>query len=162
MKRAAFAAALALPLTAATPEPVSLAWLHGEWAGNGQMFGRKSEVTIVAAPALGGSATELRYVAQVAASGEAPAFRFEGQGIYRVNAKGKVEGRWSDSNGSFHPVGGRVNGRRMETLWGQTTTEIGRSSYTLDDAGQFAVSDAVLTPDGTWRIFATATYRRGN
>lgn len=163
MTHRALAVLLAIPLIAASPNKASpLAWMHGEWTGSGEMFGRSSSVTLSAKPALNGSATELRYTVQLPATDAAPVFRFEGQGIYRTGDKGKVEGRWSDSNGSFHPVGGSASTGRMVTVWGQPSTEIGRSVYTLDDKGGLTVSDSVLVADGNWRVFAKASYRRSN
>jgi hypothetical protein len=163
MSRRVLAALFAIPLLAAAPETASpLAWMHGEWSGSGEMFGRPSSVILSVKPTLNGSATELRYTAQLPATDAVPTFRFEGQGIYRAADKGKVEGRWSDSNGSFHPVGGNVSAGRMVTVWGQPSTEIGRSVYELDDKGGLTVSDSVLAADGNWRVFAKASYRRSN
>lgn len=163
MSRRAWAALLAIPLVAASPETASsLAWMHGEWSGSGEMFGRPSSITLSAKPALNGSATELRYTAQLPPTEAAPAFRFQGQGIYHVSEKGKVEGRWNDSNGNSHPIGGSMSAGRMVTVWGQPSTEIGRSVYALDGKGGLTVSDSVLAADGNWRVFAKASYRRSN
>jgi hypothetical protein len=160
MRRIALAAAFALTLTAATPEPAPLAWMHGEWSGNGEMFGRASSVTLSIKPALKDSVTELHYIAHLPAGPAAPAFHFQGRGLYKIGAKGKVTGQWSDSEGNFHPIGGNVSSGRMVTVWGQPSTEIGRSVYALDDKGELTVSDSVLTADGDWRIFAMARYHR--
>jgi hypothetical protein len=160
MRRIALAAAFALTLTAATPDPAPLAWMHGEWSGNGEMFGRTSSVMLSIKPALRDSVTELHYVADLPVGSAAPAFHFEGKGVYKIGTKGKVTGQWSDSEGNFHAIGGSVSAGRMVTVWGQPSTEIGRSVYALDDKGELTVSDSVLTPDGGWRIFATARYRR--
>jgi hypothetical protein len=161
MTRRALALLLAFPLVAASPDAATpLAWMHGDWTGSGEMFGRVSSVTLSVKPSLKDSATELRYTAELPASEAMPAFNFEGQAVYRVSEKGKVAGQWSDSQGSFHDIGGNANTGKMVTVWGQPSTEIGRSVYALDDKGQLTVSDSVLTADGSWRTFAQARYRR--
>jgi hypothetical protein len=114
MMRRALALLLAVPLVAASQQaPAPLAWIHGEWAGSGEMFGRASSVSLSVKPALNDSATELHYVAELPASNAAPAFRFEGKGVYRVSEKGKVAGQWSDSQGNLHSIGGNASAGRM-------------------------------------------------
>lgn len=153
--RAALAAILAIPLAAAAPqgEP-SLDWLHGEWAGSGTLQGQPTIVTLSVSPVFGAKAAALSYRAQM------PAASFEGRATYHIKAKGRVEGQWSDSMGSLHPIGGRIEGTAMTTVWGSPMTELGRSTYTLDTGGALTVTDSVLTEDGSWRLFAKAVYRR--
>jgi hypothetical protein len=151
--------AIAAP-EASSPEVPNLEWFEGEWVGTGIFFAQPSIVTLSVMPALGGTATALAYRAQTAASPPRPALLFEGRATYRIIAKGRVEGQWNDSNGSQHSVGGRIAGTMMTTIWGSPTTELGRSTYARDAAGTLTVTDSVLAPDGGWRIFATATYRK--
>jgi hypothetical protein len=158
---------LPLLVVAAAPssagQPVTahgLSWMHGEWQGAGQLFGRPSRVTLSIAPALEGRATILTYRAQVAAADSQPSIRFEARATYRLDGRNRIIGRWNDSAGNDHPVGGQVTGAAMTTLWGETRTEIGRSSYGLAPDGSLTVTDSVLQPDGSWRVFATASYRR--
>ncbi len=152
-------AAIAAP-EAASPDAAKLDWFMGEWVGTGTFFGQPSIVKLSVTPALGGTATALAYRAQTAASPPRPALSFEGRATYRITAKGRVEGQWSDSNGSQHSVGGRIAGTMMTTIWGSPTTEIGRSTYVRDASGALTVTDSVLTPEGGWRVFAAATYRK--
>lgn len=165
--RAVFAALLLISTTALAqptpPSPVAAAptldWFNGEWAGTGTMFGQPSKVALTIAPALGGSGTALAYRAEIPVKDQPPR-RFEARATYRIMPKGRVEGQWSDSNGSFHRVGGRISGSSMTTLWGDPATEIGRSTYERDASGALIVTDSVLAADGSWRVFAQATYRR--
>lgn len=138
----------------------SLGWMHGAWIGKGTLFGRPSSVTLSVEPALEASATTLVHTARVEPEGGRPANRFEGRAIYRLDPKGRVAGRWTDSAGNAHPVGGQVAASAMTTVWGEPATEIGRSTYRLEPDGSLAVTDAVLRPDGSWSVFARATYRR--
>jgi hypothetical protein len=151
--------AIAAP-EASSPEAPNLEWFVGEWVGTGTLFGQPSIVMLSVTPALGSTATALAYRAQTAASPPRPAVSFEGRATYRITTKGRVEGQWSDSNGSQHSLGGRIAGTMMTTIWGSPTTELGRSTYARDAAGTLTVTDSVLTPDGGWRMFATATYRK--
>lgn len=162
MIRFAAAAALAVaPVAAQAPvETPSLVWIHGEWAGAGMMFGRPSEVTISAEPALEGQATAMVYKARVPATEGKPEIRFEGRAIFRTGKGGKVAGRWSDSAGNFHAIGGWSEPRALTTHWGDAATEIGRSTYRLGDDGSLKIADYSLRPDGSWREFASATYRK--
>lgn len=152
-------AALAQPAPPAAPAKPSLAWMTGEWRGTGTMFGKPSRVAMTIKPALGGEATALTHSAETAGPDAKPV-RFEATATYRINAKGRVEGQWSDSAGSFHRIGGRINASTMTTIWGDPTTELGRSTYARDSSGALIVTDAVLAPDGSWRVFATATYKQ--
>ena len=155
----------AMPLAAQAPLAAQgsrgdLDWMTGQWSGSGRMFGRPSVTRLTVAPAIGKSWVQLDYSAEVAAAGNAPPIRFDGRGHYRATADSKWTGRWLDSAGSSHPVAGRVSGRTFVTLWGSVDSELGRSRYALGPDGQLTVTDSVLQADGTWRDFATATYRR--
>ena len=160
MIRALLPIALISATAAVASDVQTLEWFVGEWVGSGTLLGQPSTVTLTISPALGGTATALAYRAQTAAAGSRPALSFEGRATYRITAKGRVEGQWSDNNGSFHAVGGRIAGTMMTTVWGSPTTEIGRSTYVREASGTLTVTDSVLSSDGGWRMFATATYRK--
>lgn len=165
MKRAAaLLLALAAPAAAQAPGPPpaavpSLAWLHGEWEGTATMFGRPATVSISASPVLLGRATSLAYRVHIPADARQGEFRFEGRGTYRLAADGKVAGQWSDSQGNFHPLAGRVTGTVMHVTWGEPRSEIGQSSYVLGADGALVVSDAALGKEGL-KVFATGRYTR--
>jgi hypothetical protein len=153
--------ALAAPLAASAQAPAQspgaeagLEWFHGEWAGTATIFGRPAKVSMSIAPALNSTATALIYRAEIEPSTTAPAFRFEGRGVYRIGKDGKAVGHWADSQGNFHPLHGRIAGRTFTVIWGEPRTELGRSTYTLGDDRMLRVTDASLAPDGTWRVFA--------
>lgn len=144
----------AAPARSETP---SLDWLVGEWVGTGTMMGQPSEVSLSIAPALGGTATALSYRATIKGP-EGKSSRFEAMATWRAKPGGRVEGQWSDTNGSFHKIGGRITASSMTVIWGDPVTELGRSTYERDPAGRLKIVDSVLAPDGTWRVFAMATY----
>lgn len=153
--------AVATPSAAAdVPAASGLAWMHGEWQGTGRMFDRPSEVTLSIGPALEGRETAMAYRARVAAADLQPQIRFEAHATFRLEGRNRLIGRWNDSAGNDHPIRGQVSGTEMTTIWGETRTEIGRSSYRLAPDGSMTVIDSVLQPDGSWRMFATASYRK--
>jgi hypothetical protein len=161
MKRAAFCLALAISSIAPAGEArPSLAWMHGEWTGTGIFSGRPASFALSFAPALEGKATALAYTVVAPESEGRPEVRFDGRAIWHLDARGRVNGRWDDSAGNSHPVGGRVAADRMTTVWGEATTEIGRSTYFRNADGTLAVSDSVRRADGSWSVFASASYRR--
>lgn len=137
----------------------TLDWFHGSWQGEGTIFGRPAHVSMAVGPALLGRATALTYNAHIPAAGEQPEFRFEGRGTYRVAADGRVTGNWSDSQGNFHPLAGRVQGQTMAVTWGEPRTEVGHSRYTLEPDGTLRVTDGEMSR-GELRVFATLSYRR--
>lgn len=141
---------------AAAPAASLSAW-HGSWTGEGTAFGQKATATLELGPAMDGGATRLDY--RLTVDGTAP-MRYFAQGIYRVDAKGGVTGSWSDSHGQNRPVAGQIGANIWAVHWGSADSEIGRSTYGLEADGALIVSDSVLQPDGSWRVFATLRYRR--
>jgi hypothetical protein len=168
MLRIALAAALAssalavalLPAQAQqTTLPASLAWFHGEWEGEVDFIGSPGKAWLVVRPGLAGTATILSFTAEVAASGDRPAFRFEGQGTYRVKPDGSVTGLWADSFGNFHELKGRTKAGELHVTWGDALSEVGHSSYALSPDGVLTVTDSAFV-QGAVRVFGAARYRR--
>lgn len=168
MLRIAIAAALAASLLVAAPiplaaqqaaAPASLGWFHGEWAGTVDFIGRPAISQLTVRPALNGSATELVYTADVAASEERPAFRFEGRGTYRVKPDGSVTGVWADSFGNFHKLKGKTKAGELRVTWGEAMGEVGHSSYVLSVDGTLTVTDSAFV-QGAVQVFGKSTYRR--
>ncbi|HMO74039.1 MAG TPA: hypothetical protein PKD99_12250 [Sphingopyxis sp.] len=145
--------AAAAPAAAPAEAPALAAW-HGNWAGEGMAFGRPATATLEIGPAPDG-ATRLAYRLTV---GGAPAYGAEG--LYRLDAKGRVAGSWTDSTGRTRPVAGAVAADLWWTHWGSADIEIGRSTYALEAGGVLRVRDSVLQADGGWRLFAELSYRR--
>lgn len=137
----------------------SLEWFHGEWDGTLDFIGRPATGKLVVRPALSGTATEMVFTADVAATGDKSAFRFEGKGLYRVKPDGKVTGAWSDSYGNFHLLKGKAKAGELRVNWGDAMSEIGHSSYVLSADGKLTVTDGALS-NGVFQVFGTGTYRR--
>lgn len=82
---------------------------------------------------------------------------FSGRGLYRI-VDGKVDGIWEDSRGQILPLGGSFENDTLTVIWGDATSEIGRSFYALQN-NQLRATDSVLTDSG-WQVFMTIEYAR--
>lgn len=157
---------LALAAPAASDAPVaaraaasapSFAGWHGEWAGEGTAFGKPATATLVIGPVPESGATTLAYRLSIDGT---PPILYSAEAIYRVDAKGRVRGSWTDSSGRTRPVGGRLTTMLWSNNWGSADVEIGRSTYRIEGPDMLAVDDSVLQDDGSWRVFSTLRYRR--
>jgi hypothetical protein len=135
----------------------SFAPWHGQWAGEGTAFGQPATATLLIGPAHRDGATRLYYA--LAIDGAQPV-RYFAQGLYRVDAKRRVTGTWTDSYGAKRPVAGVLDTGKWAVHWGAADSEIGRSTYVLESGDRLVVTDSVLQDDGSWRVFATLDYRR--
>lgn len=151
--------ALAAPAAsnASAAPATSLAAWHGDWTGSGTAFGKPATATLTIGPAPDGDATALDYRLSIEG---APPVTYSAEATYRVDAKGRVSGKWTDNYGRTRPIGGRVTVQFWSNNWGSADVEIGRSIYRLEGADLLSVSDSVLQDDGSWRTFATLQYRR--
>ena len=150
------AAAEPLPPAAPAPAPSLAAW-HGTWDGEGTAFGKAATATLVINAAPDGSATALAY--RLAVPGPPP-ITYAAEAIYRVDAKGRVRGNWTDYGDRTRPISGRIAGSEWHNLWGSADVEIGRSTYALEAPDRLIVTDSVLKDDGSWRVFATLSFQR--
>lgn len=150
-------AAVAAPAAAQAPPAPPLAAWHGEWSGAGTAFGNPATATLTIGPLAKGDSTRLVYRLSVEGT---PHMTYSAEATYRVDARGRVTGTWSDSHGRVRPIGGRVSAQDWTNNWGSADVEIGRSTYRLETADRLVVSDSVLDHDGSWRTFAMLHYRR--
>lgn len=151
------AAALLMPAAPAAGTPSLTAW-HGRWVGEGEVFGKPATATLEIAPGEGG-ATTLSYRLSLTRT---PPVTYSAEATYAVDAKGRIDGTWTDSTGRTRAVAGGVNAAKWWTHWGSADVEIGRSTYALEEGGRLLVSDSVLQEDGGWRVFAVLRYTRKN
>ncbi|MEM9232950.1 MAG: hypothetical protein AAGA69_01770 [Pseudomonadota bacterium] len=82
---------------------------------------------------------------------------FSGRGLYRI-VDGQVEGVWEDSRGEILQLAGTYENGTLKVIWGDASSEIGRSVYRFAD-GRMQARDSVLTDDG-WREFMAIDYQR--
>ena len=153
---AALLLAAAVPAAAQDPAPSLAAW-HGTWIGEGTAFGKAATATLLIKATPDGSATTLVYRLTVPGT---PPIDYAAEAIYRVDAKGRVRGSWTDNSGRTRPVGGRITASEWYNHWGSADVEIGRSTYVLEAPDRMIVTDSVLKDDGSWRGFATLRFQR--
>ena len=150
-------AALFAPAAADAPAASPLEMWYGEWSGAGTAFGKPATATLAIGPTPEGGTTALAYRLSVEGT---PPMNYSAEATYRVDAKGRVTGTWTDSHGRTRPIGGRVSAHDWTNNWGSADVEIGRSTYRLETPGRLVVSDSVIEDDGSWRIFSTLHFRR--
>ena len=136
----------------------SLDWMVGGWHGTGLFFGRPSEVTLDVRRVAADRAIAIDYRVTVAARDTAPAISFAGHAFYRASAGPLWAGRWVDNQGSIRDLAGLLDGAAMTTMWGDPSTEIGRTIYRIE-GDALTITDAVLRGD-TYSPFASARLTR--
>ena len=115
------ASAAAQPNAASATLTAPLGWLVGRWEGTGTRMGSATTARLDVSPALGGRFVEFSYVS----SG------FEGRAFYRQVAPGRWRGEWFDIRGVHFGIDATVEPRALNSDWGSTETERGRTVYRL-------------------------------
>ena len=147
-------AIIAPQVVAEAPEPAPSFEVLGSWQSACDAWGTPATCTAIWSTGKHQSHLVQDYTI-VSAEGEAEIF--SGRGLYRV-VDGAVDGIWEDSRGQILPLAGRYEDGTLNVIWGDASSEIGRSVYTLNGDGLEAV-DSVLTEEG-WRAFMTIEYER--
>lgn len=145
---------------AQTAWPDLAARIVGEWAGQGVVTGRASEVSMSWSRDVGDAFLHLRFRNSMAAGGTRPAELFEARGYYRFAGTTTGTGTWVDSRGVIFPLVVTVDHDAMVVDWGGDTTERGRTRYQLKDATTLEVVDSVRSADGQYREFGRMTLKR--
>ena len=128
--------------------------LIGDWQGACDAWGAPATCTTVWHPGQHESHLVQNYSI---VSDKDGALIFSGRGLYRI-VDGKVDGIWEDSRGHILPLGGSFANNTLTVIWGDATSESGRSIYQLQD-DQLNVTDSVLVDSG-WRSFMRIEYAR--
>ena len=68
-------------------------------------------------------------------------------------------GYWFDSRGVMLPLKLEIEGNSMTVLWGEASSERGKTVYAMDDSNHLSVQDFVLKGD-SYALFGEAIYRR--
>lgn len=147
-------ALLAPQIAAADPAPAPSFAALGSWQSACDAWGTPATCTAIWSTGKHASHLVQDYTIVRAADG---AEIFSGRGLYRV-VDGAVDGIWEDSRGQILPLAGRYADGTLNVIWGDASSEIGRSVYALSDNGLQAV-DSVLTEEG-WHAFMTIDYER--
>lgn len=83
---------------------------------------------------------------------------FEGHAYYKPLGNGKYQGNWQDSYGNQFPLSASFESSVLTALWGEPSTETGRTTYKLNDAGDVEIVDFVRTKAG--ELFNRAIVKR--
>ena len=133
--------------------------ISGEWQGSGETLGMASSQQARWEPALDAAFFRFVFDNRMTAT-DGRESRFRAEAFYRVTADGAVTGTWLDSRGMTLPLTGIVDATGALTIeWGSPETERGRSSYRLI-GGALEVTDEVMNPDGSWRVFGRTVLQR--
>ncbi|MGQ0430604.1 MAG: hypothetical protein ACT4UQ_11790 [Gammaproteobacteria bacterium] len=133
--------------------------LAGEWQGEGEVLGMASIQQARWEPALDAAFFRFAFDNRMSAA-DGRQSRFQAEAFYRVGKDGAVTGTWLDSRGITLPIaGGLDEAGALVMRWGTVETEQGRSSYKLE-ADALDITDEVITPEGTWRVFGRTRLTR--
>ena len=142
--------------------PGVFAALLGQWTGEGTLFGRDARYEMEWSRTLNDSFVHLQF---------SNGFVGEQQGdvtpvvtasaYYRPDADdaGAASGTWFDTRGVMLPLSASVTADTLTTLWGDATTERGRTTYRIAGPNRVEVTDEVMR-EGEYSVFARATYDR--
>ena len=131
--------------------PAIFDYLVGNWAGEGELFGRPSRFDMVWAWELGGRFVGLSYEIR----GDV---QMSARAHYRIADSDTISGVWVDSRGEILELRATATDSTLVTLW-RSPTEQGRTIYRRSGADSLEVFDAVQDGAG-WRRFGTAQYGR--
>jgi hypothetical protein len=153
---------LGVSQTPPAADPAVVSKLLGQWDGQGVVTGRASEITMTWERAVGDAFVRLRFRNAMAAASGRPAEVFEAHGYYRVAAgtAGAATGTWVDARGYILPVQVTLAPDTFTSVWGNSTTEQGRTEYRLTGPDTLEVIDFVRTPTGEYREFGRSQLRR--
>ena len=144
-------AVLAMPVMAADPVPSEFV---GDWQNTCDAWGVPA--TCTSRWQVGKHASHLLQDYTIVSNADGVQI-FAGRGLYRI-VDGAVDGIWEDSRGEILSLAGQYKDGELKVIWGDASREIGRSTYTLDEA-QLVAEDSVLT-DAGWRVFMRIDYAR--
>jgi hypothetical protein len=131
----------------------SLEWMLGNWSGSGKLFGQDSRVTLSVRPVAGEAAYSFDYQVMTAAGQNRAETRFQAHAFFQRGKGNQWHGRWVDNFGNLHDISASLDRNNMTSTWGSPSTEIGRSTYILND-GRMLVTDWALGRDGVFKQFA--------
>jgi hypothetical protein len=134
--------------------------LPGSWSGEGNVGGLPAKVEMTWSPAFDGRFMRVTWL-NLMTGKDGNTLRFEGEGTYEPvpNEMGVHAGTWYDSQGTSHPLSGRVAGDSLITEWGPPGAPVGRTTYRLLESGTLSVHDEIQR-NGTWYTFGRTSFRK--
>jgi len=122
--------------------------VDSEWKGTGTLMKNPSNFTMHWTRALKKKFFKLEFANNFITS----------EAYYTVANDSIVEGYWFDTRGTHFPLKGTVSDNKLEIFWGSTTTEQGKTVYTMND-NTIEVIDYVLS-NNKYAQFGNASYKK--
>ena len=127
----------------------------GEWQGNGTLFNREASFQMKWENALNSKFIKLTFTNSFKdKSGVEREMNAEAYYHLAQNA-----GYWFDSRGIMLPLKLEISENAMTVLWGDASSESGKTTYAIDDSNRVLVQDFVLK-ERTYVLFGEASYQR--
>ncbi len=136
-----------------------LAFLHGQWIGEGTTSGFLASQALTWKPALQGRFTALE-LHNTMSNEAGESFVFEGVAYYSATEAQEFTGIWVDSQGNIHPLKAVLKDTVLLADWGSEETELGRSEYRLLPDERLEVVDSIRNKEGEWKEFGRAVLER--
>lgn len=150
--------ALSIQQEAFAKEASILEKFEGEWASDGDAFGRDAESLMVWSQELDARFYRLDYKIRMP-SESGSVSQFEGIAYYRQNQANKFSGFWADSSGDLHPIVATELDSSLTAIWGVEGAKMGRTQYKLVETDAILVTDWIKTPED-WKKFNQNTFLR--
>ncbi len=136
--------------------------LIGHWRGEGTLMGRPAAFDMEWRSALNGRFVVLQFSNAFAADESAAAVPvLTATEYYRPSSTdpGTADGTWFDTRGVMFPLSVTVTSTALVTLWGDTSTERGRTTYRIVGPDRVDVVDEVVRGE-QYELFGQASYTR--
>lgn len=126
----------------------------GEWQGNGTLFNQEASFQMKWENTLNSKFIKLTFT---------NSFKDKSGAEREMNAEAYYHltqnaGYWFDSRGTMLPLKLEISENAMTVLWGDASSENGKTIYTIDNTNHVNVKDFVLKDD-TYALFGEASYR---
>jgi hypothetical protein len=131
-------------------DPSLLSKFQGEWASNGDAFGKPAKSTMVWSSTLNSKFIHLDYKISMGTP-DKPSI-FQGVAYYKSNNDGTYTAFWADNTGDLHPITATVDGNALTSIWGVEGAKLGRTRYELLDQDRLSITDWIKIGDD-WRQF---------
>jgi len=115
--------------------------IRGNWKGQGLLFSSPAQFEMSWTKVLGERFVQMDFVNSFERDGKQ--YEMQAQAMYQFK-EGKISGTWFDSRGQILPLNATLKNNTLTTLWGDETTERGKTVYQLTESGQMIVEDFVL------------------
>lgn len=139
--------------------------LMGTWTGKGVSFGFPAKISMTWQPEMQFQYMKLIYRLEMRPT-DSTTKTFDGEAIYKPlqqaskNQEKTYQGSWHDSQGEQYNITATAHGNSLESIWGDTSDKMVKTTYTLLDANHVEIADFIRKADGTWKELSRNTVQR--